>query len=153
MEVVSQTSKVYYIHLFISTYLYRQVGHWRERTGVNMTRNFTETITEIVESLQNKTLVVTTIMVRSKWEHWRGDQARISISSQQSALTLTTGLPIYLHYFTRLVSSVYIFTFEDFLSNYQYKSGGRIIIPNYLQSLKTNHHHHYSTTCKIYDLI
>lgn len=28
-----------------------------------MTRNFTETITEIVESLQNKTLVVTTIMV------------------------------------------------------------------------------------------
>ena len=45
---------------------YCQVGHWRESTGVNMTRNFTETITEIVESLQNKTLVVTTIMVRSK---------------------------------------------------------------------------------------
>ena len=30
---------------------------------MNMSRNFTETYTEIVESLQNKTLVVTTIMV------------------------------------------------------------------------------------------
>jgi hypothetical protein len=31
--------------------------------GVNFTRNFTETYTEIVESLQNKTLIVTTIRV------------------------------------------------------------------------------------------
>ena len=29
-----------------------------------MSRNFSETYTEIVESLQNKTLVITTIMVR-----------------------------------------------------------------------------------------
>ena len=34
--------------------------------GVNFTRNFTESYSEIVESLQNKTLVVTTIYVRSK---------------------------------------------------------------------------------------
>ena len=40
-----------------------QVGTWTERRGVNMSRNFSETYTEIVESLQNKTLVVTTIMV------------------------------------------------------------------------------------------
>lgn len=41
-----------------------QVGSWKEMTGVNFTRNFTESYTEIVESLQNKTLVVTTIYVR-----------------------------------------------------------------------------------------
>ena len=35
-----------------------------ETTGVNLTRNFTESYSEIVESLQNKTLVVTTIYVR-----------------------------------------------------------------------------------------
>ena len=40
-----------------------KVGTWTEEGGVNMTRNFSETYTEIVESLQNKTLVVTTIMV------------------------------------------------------------------------------------------
>ena len=40
-----------------------QVGTWNEKTGVNFTRNFTESYTEIVESLQNKTLIVTTIYV------------------------------------------------------------------------------------------
>ena len=40
-----------------------QVGTWTEARGVNMSRNFSETYTEIVESLQNKTLVITTIMV------------------------------------------------------------------------------------------
>ncbi len=40
------------------------VGTWDERVGVNFTRNFTESYSEIVESLQNKTLVVTTIFVR-----------------------------------------------------------------------------------------
>ena len=42
-----------------------KVGVWRESTGVNFTRNFTESYTEIVESLQNKTLIVTTINVRT----------------------------------------------------------------------------------------
>ncbi len=40
-----------------------QVGKWDERNGVNFTRNFTESYSEIVESLQNKTLIVTTIYV------------------------------------------------------------------------------------------
>ncbi len=40
-----------------------QVGTWSLEHGVNFTRNFTETYSEIVESLQNKTLVVTTIRV------------------------------------------------------------------------------------------
>ena len=40
-----------------------KVGEWNERSGVNFTRNFTESYTEIVESLQNKTLVVTTVYV------------------------------------------------------------------------------------------
>ena len=42
-----------------------RVGHWDERHGVNFTRNDTESYNEIVESLQNKTLVVTTIYVSS----------------------------------------------------------------------------------------
>ena len=41
-----------------------QVGVWQENKGVNFTRNFTESYNEIVDSLQNKTLVVTTIFVR-----------------------------------------------------------------------------------------
>ena len=40
-----------------------KVGTWTEQNGVNFTRNFTESYTEIVESLQNKTLIVTTIFV------------------------------------------------------------------------------------------
>ena len=40
-----------------------KVGIWHDVTGINFFRNFTETYSEIVESLQNKTLVVTTIMV------------------------------------------------------------------------------------------
>ena len=39
-----------------------KVGTWTEKSGVNFTRNFTESYSEIVESLQNKTLVVTTIL-------------------------------------------------------------------------------------------
>ena len=31
-----------------------QVGNWNEKYGVNFTRNFTESYSEIVESLQNK---------------------------------------------------------------------------------------------------
>ena len=45
-----------------------QVGTWNEKTGVNFTRNFTESYTEIVESLQNKTLIVTTIYVTSNMD-------------------------------------------------------------------------------------
>jgi len=41
-----------------------KVGTWNEAAGVNFTRNFTESYNEIVESLANKTLVVTTILVR-----------------------------------------------------------------------------------------
>ena len=40
-----------------------KVGNWKESTGINFTRNFTESYSEIVESLQNKTLIVTTIEV------------------------------------------------------------------------------------------
>ena len=47
-----------------------QVGTWNEKTGVNFTRNFTESYTEIVESLQNKTLIVTTIYVTSTFLIW-----------------------------------------------------------------------------------
>ena len=46
------------------------MGIWHDVTGINFFRNFTETYSEIVESLQNKTLVVTTIMVGVKIS-WR----------------------------------------------------------------------------------
>ena len=35
---------------------------WCQPTGANFTRNYTESYTNLVESLHNKTLVVTTIM-------------------------------------------------------------------------------------------
>ena len=41
-----------------------RVGSWHDQRGIEFSRNFTETYSEIVESLQNKTLVVTTIRVR-----------------------------------------------------------------------------------------
>ena len=43
-----------------------QVGSWHDRFGIKFSRNFTESYSEIVESLQNKTLVVTTIMVSER---------------------------------------------------------------------------------------
>ena len=49
-----------------------KVGTWTEMNGVNFTRNFTESYTEIVESLQNKTLIVTTIFVSSILPKRRG---------------------------------------------------------------------------------
>ena len=41
-----------------------KVGVWMEKTGCNFTRNFTEDYKEIEDSLQNKTLIVTTVFVR-----------------------------------------------------------------------------------------
>lgn len=41
----------------------RKVGTWNSSEGVNYTRTYGESQKEIVEILQNKTLVVTTILV------------------------------------------------------------------------------------------
>lgn len=40
-----------------------QVGTWNQGAGANFTRNYTESYSEIVESLHNKTLKITTILV------------------------------------------------------------------------------------------
>ena len=40
-----------------------RVGEWNSGAGVNFTRNFTEAYSDLIESLHNKTLVVTTILV------------------------------------------------------------------------------------------
>lgn len=40
-----------------------RVGKWSAGKGVNFTRNFTEAYSDLIESLHNKTLVVTTILV------------------------------------------------------------------------------------------
>ena len=47
-----------------------RVGSWHDQRGIEFSRNFTETYSEIVESLQNKTLVVTTIRVRAE-DFWQ----------------------------------------------------------------------------------
>jgi ionotropic glutamate receptor len=42
-----------------------KVGVWNRGSGANFTRNFTEAYSQIVESLHNKTLKITTILVSS----------------------------------------------------------------------------------------
>lgn len=39
-----------------------QVGSWESLTGANFSRNYTEQVTEVVESLHNKTVIVSTIL-------------------------------------------------------------------------------------------
>ena len=41
-----------------------KVGSWNKNYGTNFTRNFTEAYSELVDSLGNKTLIITTILVR-----------------------------------------------------------------------------------------
>jgi ionotropic glutamate receptor len=43
-----------------------QVGTWSREAGANFTRNYTEAYSEIIDSLHNKTLVITTIFVSTK---------------------------------------------------------------------------------------
>lgn len=43
----------------------KRIGTWNSTEGVNFTRSYGEVYTQIVEILQNKTFVVTTILVRS----------------------------------------------------------------------------------------
>ena len=40
-----------------------KVGTWNDKEGIKFSRYFMKTYSEIVESLQNKTLVVTTVVV------------------------------------------------------------------------------------------
>ena len=40
-----------------------KVGSWNKNYGTNFTRNFTEAYSELVDSLGNKTLIITTILV------------------------------------------------------------------------------------------
>lgn len=41
----------------------KKIGTWNSTEGVNFTRTFGDVYTQIVESLQNKTFIVTTILV------------------------------------------------------------------------------------------
>ena len=43
-----------------------KVGMWNAGMGANFTRNFTEAYTNTLDTLMNKTLVVTTIEVRNQ---------------------------------------------------------------------------------------
>ena len=52
------------MHIKAHIIVIHQVGSWNDHFGIKFFGNFTESYSEIVESLQNKTLVVTTIMVR-----------------------------------------------------------------------------------------
>lgn len=42
-----------------------KVGFWSLDSGANFTRNFTQMYTDLIQSLHNTTLVVTTILVRT----------------------------------------------------------------------------------------
>ena len=44
---------------------YLQVGTWDPSNGANFTRNYSKISNEVVESLHNKTLIVSTIVVSS----------------------------------------------------------------------------------------
>ena len=44
----------------------KSIGTWNSTNGLNFTRSYGDVYTEIVESLQNKTFVVTTILVSRK---------------------------------------------------------------------------------------
>lgn len=50
----------------------RKIGTWNASAGVNLTRTYGEVYTQIVESLHNKTFVVTTILVRVAAHNSRG---------------------------------------------------------------------------------
>lgn len=45
----------------------KKIGTWNVSAGVNFTRTYGETYTQIVEILQNKTFVVTTILVSNQF--------------------------------------------------------------------------------------
>lgn len=46
----------------------QKAGSWNSSEGVNYTRSYGDNEKQIVEILQNKTLIVTTILVSSKFE-------------------------------------------------------------------------------------
>lgn len=55
----------------LSTTGLRKVGQWNSTRGVNFTRSFGDHQKEIVEYLQNKTLIVTTILVSIYVSYYR----------------------------------------------------------------------------------
>lgn len=59
----------------------KKIGTWNSTEGVNFTRTYGEVYTQIVEILQNKTFVVTTILVSLR--------LRYSINSQNNCVNLT----------------------------------------------------------------
>jgi ionotropic glutamate receptor len=42
----------------------KKIGSWNSTKGINFTRSYGEIYTQIVDSLHNKTFIVTTILVR-----------------------------------------------------------------------------------------
>jgi ionotropic glutamate receptor len=48
----------------------KKIGTWNSTEGVNFTRTYGEAYTQIVEIIQNKTFVVTTILVSAKIFRW-----------------------------------------------------------------------------------
>ena len=54
---------VLHINSITRSVSFLQVGGWNSTSGCNFTRNFTESYNVIVQSLLNKTLTITTIMV------------------------------------------------------------------------------------------
>lgn len=56
----------------------KKIGTWNSSEGVNFTRTYGEAYTQIVEIIQNKTFIVTTILVKFVSENFTGLQIQFS---------------------------------------------------------------------------
>ena len=67
-----------------------KVGAWNQGQGINFTRNYTETYNEVVESLHNKTLKITTILVSTtilklRFSSWLRVKNLLRLNSQNTS--------------------------------------------------------------------
>ena len=56
---------------------YFQIGLWNPKDGINITKDYSEEVVEVADSLKNKTLIVTTIQVRTQ-QYSLHDRASLS---------------------------------------------------------------------------
>lgn len=60
----------------------KKIGTWNSTKGINFTRSYGDVYTQIVENLQNKTFIVTTILV--------SNVSKMSIKHQNDTLNKTS---------------------------------------------------------------
>ena len=60
-----------------------RVGKWDPSNGANFTRNYSKISNEVVESLHNKTLIVSTILVSLNWPARAGKHLTLPLLSAE----------------------------------------------------------------------